>query len=758
MGTQPGVPPVQELETTTEADRTVWGSLAMTLFALGYQLGWLAGRLGVGGPDITASPAAGGPPLALVEESPTPPAISADTAAPARRGWFTPPIVGWALFLLGLAVYAYTRLVRLPDFPIYFFTDEAIHPVQGLEMISRGWRDTQGRLFPPYFQNGQYWNLSLSVYLHGIVARLFGETVAITRATSALVSLSAAVAVGLALKWVYRAPFWWASVLVLATMPAWFMHTRTAFEAILMVSFYAWFLFFYLLYRTRSPLFLFPALLFGAFTFYSYANGQAVMAVSGVLLLLSDLRYHLKHWRVGVVGLVVIGVLALPYLRFRSEQPQALALQLRILDSYLFDHELSAAAKLGEFARQYTGGLAPSFWFLPSDSELIRHRWPGQGFLSIVTLPFWLIGVGLALWRFRESEYRVPIIATLAAPFGAALAEVSLLRVLAFVVPAAMLITLGINWLFTFRLSRVLYAVGTASVLLAGIGGSLWLTHDALDNGPTWYDNYGLYGMQWGTQQLFGEAIPAYLAAHPDAHIYLSPNWANGTDIFQRYFLPNEKRLEITNIDGWISDPKPLTPNSVFIMLPDEVDRANASRKFKPLQVEQAIPYPDGKPGFVITRPQYVDNVAAIFAAEKEARRQLVPSRVTVNGETVTVNHSVLGSGQAKDLFDGDTFTLVRFREANPAVIEIVYPTPRAVTSLGADFGSMDFALTVSLYPPGSDTPTTVTQTYRGLPADPHIDLPFANAPPQVERVRIEVKDLNQGDTAQIHVRELALR
>ncbi len=30
------------------------------------------------------------------------------------------------LFLLGIAVYLLTRLIGLADFPIYFFTDEAI--------------------------------------------------------------------------------------------------------------------------------------------------------------------------------------------------------------------------------------------------------------------------------------------------------------------------------------------------------------------------------------------------------------------------------------------------------------------------------------------------------------------------------------------------------------------------------------------------------------------------------------------------------
>jgi hypothetical protein len=178
-----------------------------------------------------------------------------------------------ALFGLSLAVYAFTRLYALDQFPIYFFADEAIHPVLASDLARDGMRDAQGRLFPPYFQNGQYWNLSLSVYLHLLPTILFGKVIWVTRATSALVSLSGALAAGLIAKWFLKARWWWLVVLLLAVTPAWFLHSRTAFETVLMVSFYTWFLLSYLLYLFRSPNYLFAALVFGAATFYSYSNG-----------------------------------------------------------------------------------------------------------------------------------------------------------------------------------------------------------------------------------------------------------------------------------------------------------------------------------------------------------------------------------------------------------------------------------------------------------------------------------------------------
>ncbi len=669
----------------------------------------------------------------------------------ARLDW-----LGLVLFLACLGVYAYTRLTALDAFPIYFFTDEAIHPVLGTELVQRGWTDGAGRLFPPYFQNGQYWNLSLSVYLHAITATLFGKSILVTRATSALVSLSGALAVGLILKLIFKSRLWWASVLVLTIMPAWFMHSRTAFEVVLMVSFYSWFLLFYLLYRYRNPLFLLPALLFGAATFYSYSNGQSVMGITGALLAVSDLRYHLRHWRIVLLGLAALLLVEWPYIRFRNLYPDAVSNQLRILDSYLF-HAITPQEKVTNFITRYLRGLSPGFWFFPNELELIRHRWPGMGNMHLATLPFWLVGVAVAVWRVKSPAYRTMLIALLAAPVGAALADIGVLRVLAFIVPSAVLVTLGLDWLLSLPRNRVVYAVGGAVVLVFGVVTSFSMLNDALVRGPLWYQNYGLYGMQWGTEQIYGY-LPEYLKQHPNARVFLSPSWANGTEIFNRFFIPNEGRVQLANIDAFINDKRSLDPNMIFVMTPDEVDRANGSGKFQPIQVEQAIPYPNGANGFIFARLSYVPNVDQVFQAEKIARTRPVTSQVTIKGETVTINHSVFDSGEAKHIVDGDRFTLARGREANPLLVEFVYPTPRPITGLAADMGSMDFSLTVSLYATATSDPVTYTESYRGLPPDPHVEMTFPNAPPQVTKVRIEIKDLNAGEMAKIHVRELTPR
>ncbi len=660
------------------------------------------------------------------------------------------------MFALSLGVYAITRLVALDRFPIYFFTDEAIHPVLGVELVRDSFR-YQGTWLPTYFQNGQYWNLSLSVYLHALTATLFGKSILITRATSAVMSLFGALAIGLSLKLAFKIKWWWLVVLFLTLTPAWFFHSRTAFETVMMVSLYAWFLLCYLLYRYRSPNFLFPALIFGAATLYAYSNGQAVMVASGILLLIFDLPYHLRHWRTGVLGVGLLVLLAMPYLRFRLQNPEAISSQLRILDSYWLQ-PISLQEKLAHFAATYAYGLSPQYWFIPNNQDLIRHQMKGYGHIALWTLPFFALGVILCLRRFKSAAHRAVLIAALAAPFGSALADIAVTRALLFVVPASMFAALGLDAVIAwFKSPRVQWALALASFVVMSFL-SFGMLRDALVNGPTWFDNYGLYGMAWGTKQLFAEAIPAFLQRHPTETVYLTSTWANGTDIFLRFFPVDSRRVQMLNVDYFIANEHAIDPNAVFVMTPDEVDRANVSQKFKPLAVEQTIQYPNGVAGFHFARLAYVDNVDEVFAAEREARRKLVVESVVLGGETVQVSHSLFDIGRVQDLFDGDPFTLARGLEANPLIVEMVFPKPRPIQGVAGSFGKMNFKWTFLLYADQDAAPVEYAAQYADLPGEPRVQMDFDRGPALVSRIRLEILATNLGEPVHVHVRELSLR
>jgi hypothetical protein len=620
--------------------------------------------------------------------------------------------------------------------------------------------------------------------------------------------------VALILKLIFKARYWWVGALLMAIAPAWFLHSRTGFETVMMSSFYGCFLLFYLLYRTRSSRYIFPVLLFGAATFYTYSNGQMIMGAAGGLLLLSDIRYHLKHWRTTIPAAALIVLLALPVLNFRASQPNALPQHLRAIDSYWF-RAIPLQEKVARFVNTYTYGLSPQYWFFPNEHDLTRHRMNGYGNLNTLVLPLLLLGIGLCLWKVKSGPHRAVILAALATPVGAALVDISITRVLVFTVPASVLAGLGLDAALVFverRLSRpvaprlfgkvssgpaqpngfdretsppyrgrsadnrvgpfpansqtdpetsgwihVVLALAIFAVLAVA---STSMLNDALTRGPLWYNDYGLYGMQYGAKQLFEDAIPAYLKRDPNTQILVSSTWANGADTFIRFFLPPEQRsrVQMLNVDYFMTVRRPLTPNMLLVMTPPEYEQAKASKKFKSITVEQIIPYPDGRPGFYFARLTYADNLDAIIADEKAARSKPVVEQVAIDGQQMQVSHSQFDAGQLRDLFDGDTFTLARGLEANPLVLEFTFPQPRPMTGLEATFGSMDLTLTARLYADGATEPVTYSQTFRGLPPDPKVELAFDRGPSSVKKLRLEVLQLNAGQEVHIHVRELKFR
>jgi hypothetical protein len=684
----------------------------------------------------------------------------------------------WVLFGLAILVYAVTRFVQITGFPLYFFADEAIEVTLARELIARGFQDVKGNLLPMFFDAYGFQVPLVSVYFHALTSSLFGISPEVTRWTSAFVTLTAAIAAGLIGKLALKLRYWWAITLFLAVMPVWFLHSRTAFETATMVSLYTWFLLFYLLYRTRSPKFIFPALLFAALTFYSYGNGQIVIGVTGLLLLLSDLPYHLKHWRTNALAVAFLVLLAVPYLRWRQDYPDVITNQLRRVDSYLM-RPIPLQEKLVMFAQRYwQDGISPDYWFNPNVPENARHILKGYAHLPVIGLPLLLLGLGLCLWRFRSAAHRAIVVALLAAPVGAAVSGAAVTRSLMMVFPAAILMTLGVELLVGW-LGR-LFASDAPPLPSDGRGGASdargegWLPHfasialasilsiaslamlrDALTNGPLWFRDYGLYGVQWGAQRIFGELAERLKQNTTDVYL-LSPSWANGSDIFLRFFMPNETRVRVETVHPYVNYLQPhLSNNAVFVMTPEEINLARTSGKFKPFEPESKILYPDGSDGFYFVRLAYADNVQALFAADLAERMRPITETVMMKEEPWTIGHSRLDMGTMINIFDRQKETLIRGQEANPFLIDITFPVPRSIKGLEMSFGAMDMELTANIFAEGSEIPTQYTNLQKGLPPDPTVIWMFGTSMSNVKRIQLLVRDVNQRDRANIHVREV---
>lgn len=660
------------------------------------------------------------------------------------------------MFVLSLGVYLFTRLYRIGEFPISFLGDEAVVPRLARDLLENGFNDPKLGWFPLYFDFFFVVNPLISVYLQTLPIPFFGVSIEVARATSAIFTVFGVMAVAFTLKMFFQARYWWAAVLFLALTPTWFFHSRTVFDTVTATAFYAIFIFCYLLYRYRSPRYLFLAVLSAAAVFYSYPAAQLILALTAVLLAISDARYHLKHYRMWLFALPLIGVLLIPYVRFALDHPDESWYHLRSVGSYVVK-DIPIGEKITGFISRYAQGISPLYWFLPNSVDLMRHRMLDYGHLPLVVLPLLLVGIGVCIAKFRESKYRVLLIALVSAPFAAALVDVLILRLLIFVIPAILVGMLGMEWLlqrFASRLSPQLVGVGLFAVLTFG---SLWMTRDALTNGPTWFQLYDLYGMQWGTKQVF-DVLKEIRATSPRSPIVLTSSWSNGTEEFVSMLMPDDPLTRTRTIDAWIENKEDLSRNTVFVMTPSELQTAGESGKFQEPERIWSIRYPNGTDAFEFVRMQYVDDIDEVFRLEKEVRARPVIDNAVLNGETVQVIHSQFDSGGVKDLFDGDNFTLARGREANPLLIEIDYPTPRPITSLFAAFGRMRSNIVVSLYPPDSNEPTIYTNRDERDEGIPEITMEFPGAPPLVERVKVEIEHLDSPGEAKVHVRELQLR
>jgi len=368
--------------------------------------------------------------------------------------WHSLPAVlpSW-LAWLSLSLYVLVRLVALPSFPIYFFTDEAVQTVQAADLLTNHLYGSEGELLPVYFPNGSQYNLSTSVYLQVMPYFLFGKSIWVTRATASLLTLIAAASVGLIFNKVFKSPFPWLAVLLLSATPAWFLHSRTAFETTLAASFYAAFLYCYLMYRTHNRRWIYGAVLMAALAFYSYNPMRVIIGVTVVLLLFTDLPYHLRGWKTLLAAFCLALLLAVPFGRFLIQHPDATGWQMRLLGSYWLA-EIPLMEKLGTLAGEYLRGLDPLYWYLPNSVDLPRHLMLGYGHLLRQTLPLGLLGIFLALRHIRDPRYRTLLIAVLAAPGGAALVHIGITRLLVMVIPMAILTALAVQWMMDWAQRR----------------------------------------------------------------------------------------------------------------------------------------------------------------------------------------------------------------------------------------------------------------------------------------------------------------
>jgi hypothetical protein len=716
-------------------------------------------------PEIDAAATVGAAAKSRIQTWRLPDRFRAGSLTLARSNIFTPRM----LFVGALVIYLCAVLIGVVNYPIFFFTDEAVHANFASSLWKNGLRDAQGQLLPTYFQIDSSFGLNgTSVYVHLLPMILFGKSVLVTRTTAALVTVIAAVAVSLLLRDGLKVKNWWLGALVLAASPAWFLHARTAFEYMLVASFFAATLYFYQRYRGGSNRALFACIASAALTFYSHGLGQVLIGATALVLMFSDLRYHLAPPRrklmlfAAMFGLVLL----LPWLRFQLDHQAGdvsiVAAQIRQRGSYWTNSDLTLTAKFSQWANEYLYGMSPQFWFLPNDRDLARHTIPGTGNLLLVTAPFALLGLVECLRRIRDSAHRNVLLALFIAPLPATIVAIGTPRTLWMIVPWAILITLGIERAielitrFIPRLTRWMPA--TAYVALGAA--SLLLLARSLTTGQTWHTDYTLYGQQFGAQQVFGNTVAPTLENDPNSRFIVSPSWANGTDQFISYFIPPQQhpRVVMGQPVDWIDRRSSITANTYFVATRSEFEQITQNAMFSNITTRRVISYPDDTAGFYVFSLEFSPDAEARIAAEHVTRRTPVSRSFDFQGTPAEIRLSPLGEGRPEDLFDGKPETLVRGLEANPIYFDVTTSTAFKSQTFDINTGSMrDFTIELSVYPIGATEPITASKRFTDLPPDPKVTLELPRLASS-QRFVLEIRDNSASENAQIHVREITLR
>ena len=681
-----------------------------------------------------------------------------------RLGTIPAPVSLEVALATGAAVlYMITRLWAIDSFPVFFYSDEANNVWFGEQSIQSGLLGTDGSWPAIYFEwDTNRWTPALSVYVHGLVAAVLGKSVFIARTTGAFITLAGVLAIAAILRDHFRSRAWWASILLAAGIPTWFLYSRTVFDTVAATALYAVFLYAYLQYRYRSPRYLALAALAGAAAFYAYSNMQAVVAALTISLLLIDFRYHVANRREWLRATPLLLLLSVPLVQFRLFHPGAYAEHMRAIGSYWLENS-PWPAKLGRYAVTYLQGLNPVFWFSPQSagSQILPNQAiPGAGHLGIVMLPLVTLGLIVAVRNVRSAAHRVILLSLVLVPVGSAVDSMEITRVLAMVVPALVLATLGLDVLES-QLSPTLRRAWPYSVALVLAALAILRLHGALRYGPTWTTDYGLGGVQFGAKAVFEDTIPELLAQDPQSIVVMTTTWANNVHEYPRFFLSEDeqKRVTFSNVGDYLTSRLDLTPTMIIAMTPSEYDRAIASPLLASTDVVRTVMSPDGEPAFYFAHLAYAADADRIFEQERAAQQQPVLDTVEIGGQKVQILHSRLGDGSPANLFDGLTESLVRGDRANPFQVELRFPHAIMLAHLDLTVGSMgDFSVDLELSASPDAEPSLFSQRFKDLPADPTVTFDLGEAGLEVRILRLRITDNAVHRDAQIHVREIGLR
>lgn len=614
------------------------------------------------------------------------------------------------LTILSFISYLITHLLFLQDFPIYFFCDEAYIGNKIHELIAHNFSDASGRFLPLYYEKApQRWVPQISLYLYLPFVMMFGNGIAALRAGTVILSIPGLFAMSRLATDALRLKEPWLVVAILGSLPVWFLHVRTVFETALIIPFLAMYLWQVTRWLNSDRGAVLGAPITGALLFYSHFSGSiAFVATSLSIVLLNPILIG-RQWRRAVTSGGILLVLMIPFLIFSQRSPGAMAEQLFVINSHWYVPGLSTAERVRLAVMSYLNSFSISYWFSPEGGrqyDAVRHLWGGRGYVGYWVLPLVVSGIGISVWRWQDRNYRILLGCLMASTAASLIVPVMIMRVFAVLVPVSLLVAVSIDVTANLISST---ALRSATVSILGVGFAFFqgnLLREAITKGPTWFSDYGLYGMAWGTKELYQSFLPHLLSHHPDASLLLTSSWANGADSFNEFFVrdatsPLHQRLSLVNVEDFNATLRPgISERAIIVLTEEEWKKFRLNPKFFLSEPIEVLNLPDGRPGFFAAHFGYSPEAQGIFERELAERRKPITTRLqlgSLGGAVIT--HSQFDIGSVADIFDDSDFSLVRTpANVNPLILQIVLDTPTPVTRIKARLWPMtvDWNITIS--------------------------------------------------------------
>ncbi len=659
------------------------------------------------------------------------------------------------VFLLALGIFLFTRLYQLEKFPIYFYSDEATPVLRAYDLLNNAIKDADQELLPTFFWNDRKFSLGTTVYFQALTLLFFPRSVFLARLVTVLFGVLGMLWFALILQDCFRIRHGWIGFFLLVSTPAWFLFSRLAVETPVFTVFYTGSLYYYLRYRQGNPRALIPSVLLGALAFYTYFPGQIIIALTSFFLLISDWRYHWQNRKIFLFSFGLQLLCAVPLVRFIISHPdyyQSQMLQYGILGNT----DATLLTNIANYLSRYIYGLSPIYWFNPIVHDPIWWVMKGYSHVSWLLLPFFIWGLVLAIKGWRRPEMRVILAAFLAGPSGSALISIEITRVLVMIIPSLIFITLGISSAFTWLERRKWFhqSLLVFSGLILSIVPFAML-YDVLINGPTWFTNYGLDGLQWGSREVYQAALEIY-QRDPATKVYVSGDWNWQPDIMHRFFIGENENIIGGNADSFMAEFKDGLDTSRFILTASEYEEVVNSDKFAEVNVERILNYPDGDPGFYVLRLRYRDDVQEIFTAEWFKRAELVPGEIEIEGMTISTMHTVLDGMPLQKVFDGDSESLIKSDRINPLVIELNFPEPRSLNGVDLLVGSERVNILVEAWLEDGTSKDFSIQAEKG-DQNKTVSIPFEDLL-MISRLHIELHDVDATNDSFVHLWEVLLK